>query len=183
MGIGLKALTSKDKSNSIKTEDKIEEELVSTNKNKGKDIKTKDYKRIIEEALISTNKNKEELITVGEKTVDDFMTSELMKVKKNVEIKAENSKLKQDKEEIEVRFIKLEQSDREKTDLIAKLDQNYSESQITSLPIGDYSDKEILSHYEINNSITTNITPVTSEQIKNIYDSISNSDICQELET
>ncbi|RHZ88871.1 hypothetical protein Glove_21g47 [Diversispora epigaea] len=92
--------------------------------------------------------------------------------------------------------LRKENSDKEKTDLIAKLDDDikeikqdqigvklqnlthscqtpdsssdYSGLQVTSLPIGDYSDKEILSHYEINDSVTTNITPVTPEQIENI---------------
>ncbi|CAG8839568.1 5441_t:CDS:2, partial [Racocetra persica] len=45
----------------------------------------------------------------------------------NAEIKAENTKLKQDKEDIEVRFAKLEQSDKEKTDLIAKLEWDGSQ--------------------------------------------------------
>ncbi|CAG8625674.1 9936_t:CDS:2 [Paraglomus brasilianum] len=40
----------------------------------------------------------------------------------NIEVKAENAKLRQDMEEYEIRFAKLEQNDKEKTDLIAKLD-------------------------------------------------------------
>ncbi|RIB09719.1 hypothetical protein C2G38_2044084 [Gigaspora rosea] len=46
--------------------------------------------------------------------------------KENAEIKAENTKLKQDKEDIEARFAKPEQSDKEKTDLIAKLECDVS---------------------------------------------------------
>ncbi|CAG8601028.1 9893_t:CDS:2 [Cetraspora pellucida] len=48
-----------------------------------------------------------------------FEISELRKKYANLEF--ENTKLKQDKEEVEVRFLNLEQRDREKTDLIAKL--------------------------------------------------------------
>ncbi|CAG8823435.1 28994_t:CDS:2, partial [Racocetra persica] len=64
------------------------------------------------------------------------MPSSLAKIakfrKKNAEIKAENIKLKQDKEDIEVRFVKLEQSNKEKTDLIAKLEWDVSQIKQTS---------------------------------------------------
>ncbi|CAG8540717.1 12116_t:CDS:2 [Cetraspora pellucida] len=40
---------------------------------------------------------------------------------KNIKVEAENTKLKQDKEEVEARFLNLEQRDRKKTDLITKL--------------------------------------------------------------
>ncbi|CAG8618225.1 1864_t:CDS:2, partial [Diversispora eburnea] len=45
---------------------------------------------------------------------------------KNIEVEVENTKLKQDKKEVEARFLNLEQRDREKTDLIAKLKHNVS---------------------------------------------------------
>ncbi|CAG8557935.1 19437_t:CDS:2, partial [Racocetra persica] len=50
---------------------------------------------------------------------------------------AKNTKLKQDKEDIEARFAKLEQSDKEKTDLIAKL--KYDISQIKQASVTSQS--------------------------------------------
>ncbi|CAG8853416.1 9234_t:CDS:1, partial [Gigaspora margarita] len=43
---------------------------------------------------------------------------------KNIKVEAKNAKLKQDKEEVEAKFLNLEQRDREKTDLITKLKHN-----------------------------------------------------------
>ncbi|KAF0429713.1 crinkler family protein [Gigaspora margarita] len=45
---------------------------------------------------------------------------------KNIKVEAEKAKLKQDKEEVEARFLNLEQRDRKKTDLIAKLKHDVS---------------------------------------------------------
>ncbi|CAG8636625.1 6477_t:CDS:2, partial [Acaulospora morrowiae] len=44
----------------------------------------------------------------------------------NIEVEAKNAKLNQDKEEVEARFLNLEQIDREKTDLIAELKHDVS---------------------------------------------------------
>ncbi|CAG8499685.1 8233_t:CDS:2 [Scutellospora calospora] len=47
---------------------------------------------------------------------------------------------------------------------ILDLSLEYSESQVTSLSIGGHTDKETLTHYETNDSVTTNIT--SPEQIE-----------------
>ncbi|CAG8618552.1 7807_t:CDS:2 [Ambispora gerdemannii] len=52
--------------------------------------------------------------------------------------------------------------------------------QVTSLPIGEHSVKETLSHCETKDSVTTNITPVTPVQIGNSSDSAFNSESCSE---
>ncbi|RHZ79606.1 hypothetical protein Glove_143g35 [Diversispora epigaea] len=85
----------------------------------------------------------------------------------NIEVKTENAKLKQDMEEYSIKFVKLEQNDKEKTSFIAKLDKKsnriklllfyWKQSQI-------HSDKETSVHCETNDSIT-NITPIISKQI------------------
>ncbi len=77
----------------------------------------------------------------------------------NTKLRNENAKSKQALEVYEARFANLEQKDKEKSILIVKLDDDIKEIKQSSV----------------------NTTPCddTPEQIENISDNASNSDICQ----
>ncbi|CAG8623102.1 1394_t:CDS:1, partial [Diversispora eburnea] len=69
----------------------------------------------------------------------------------NIEVEAKNTKLKQDKKEVEARFVNPEQRDREKTDFIAKLKHDVSlikEQNLQNKSNGYTSEQIILSQKE-----------------------------------
>ncbi|CAG8758730.1 21807_t:CDS:10, partial [Gigaspora margarita] len=117
---------------------------------------------------------------------------------KNIKVEAENAKLKQDKEEVEARFLNLEQKDREKTDLIAKLKHDVSLIKEQSLQNRgnrytdnasddtEYrtSDSDI---YQVKDNHSS-IPPETNHNHEDtpafdITDDTSNSDVCQKTKT
>jgi septal ring factor EnvC (AmiA/AmiB activator) len=62
------------------------------------------------------------------------LLAEIAEIKaENAENKAENAKLRQAMEENEARFVKLEQSDKEKAELIAELNCDVGNSSISKL--------------------------------------------------
>ncbi|CAG8592908.1 6333_t:CDS:2 [Diversispora eburnea] len=111
----------------------------------------------------------------------------------NIEVKAENIKLKQDLEKYEARFTNLEQKDKEKTDLIAKLDDDIHEIKQSSVnttftKMENSNDIPERIELQTENVSSSDISDDTSnsddtpEQIENISDNTSNSNI-QESET
>src|SRR5947199_9371420 len=65
--------------------------------------------------------------------INSKLLAEITELKKeNAEVKAENVKLKHALEEHEARFTNLEQKDKEKTTLIAKLDEEINPEQIAN---------------------------------------------------
>ncbi|CAG8630769.1 19863_t:CDS:2, partial [Racocetra persica] len=111
---------------------------------------------------------------------------------KNIKVEAENAKLKQDKEEVEARFLNLEQRDREKTGLIAKLKHDVSLIKEQSLQNGgngytdnasddaEYrtSDSDIyqVKDNHISQSSKNKVQKFMAEVSKNSSSSISNAD-------
>ncbi|CAG8771850.1 19613_t:CDS:2 [Gigaspora margarita] len=117
---------------------------------------------------------------------------------KNIKVEAENAKLKQDKEEVEARFLNLEQKDREKTDLIAKLKHDVSLIKEQSLQnrSNRYTDNASdNAEYRTSNSDIyqvkdnrSSIPPKTNHNREDtpafdITDDTSNSNVCQETKT
>ncbi|CAG8698312.1 98_t:CDS:2, partial [Gigaspora rosea] len=86
--------------------------------------------------------------------------------KENAEIKAENTKLKQDKEDIEARFAKPEQSDKEKTDLIAKLE----------------CDVSLIKQASVTSQSQTTLTMIITQSLHSVT-ATGNSDIYQKSST
>ncbi|CAG8540156.1 16126_t:CDS:2 [Cetraspora pellucida] len=83
---------------------------------------------------------------------------------KNIKVEAENAKLKQDKEEVEARFLNLEQRDREKTDLIAKLKHN---DNCFSIPLKTNHNHEDTPAFDITDDTPNfNICQETKTQLK-----------------
>ncbi|RHZ49854.1 hypothetical protein Glove_510g16 [Diversispora epigaea] len=73
----------------------------------------------------------------------------------NIEVKAENAKLRQNMEEYEIRFAKLEQNDKEKTNLIAKLDDDIKgikQDQIVAISLGAESKHKLANSCLISDS-------------------------------
>ncbi|RHZ69305.1 hypothetical protein Glove_284g67 [Diversispora epigaea] len=112
-------------------------------------------------------------------------------MKENTQLKVKVTKLEYDFLEIKKQTqtitntheIKL-QIPNSSVDYSEKMKSQVSNSlQVTSLPIGDHSDKEILFHCETKDSVTTNITLVTPEQIRNTSDSAFNSGVCQKRDS
>ncbi|CAG8717034.1 12850_t:CDS:2, partial [Cetraspora pellucida] len=95
--------------------------------------------------------------------------------KENAKIKAENTKLKQDKEDIEARFVKLEQSDKKKTDLIAKLEWDVSQ-------IKQASTQSIISPEVNSNNISEQIDNTSENVLNSMYANLFiQSLICQKI--
>ncbi|CAH1768496.1 11654_t:CDS:2, partial [Entrophospora sp. SA101] len=86
----------------------------------------------------------------------------------NIKVKVENAKLKQALEKHEARFMNLEQRDKEKTNLIAILDDDIKEI------------KQSLANTSISPKINSDNIP---EQMENTSDNAPNSDVCQETKT
>ncbi|CAG8632085.1 12198_t:CDS:2 [Ambispora gerdemannii] len=117
--------------------------------------------------------------------IDDY--GEIVEVKaENIKVKAENIKLRQVLEEHEVRFTNLEQRDKEKTNLIAKLDDDIKKIKQSSTNTSISPEMKSDNTHEQTASRKTGLhlfrnsedflTPDTS-------DNVSNSDIYQELKT
>ncbi|CAG8848407.1 31264_t:CDS:2, partial [Gigaspora margarita] len=117
---------------------------------------------------------------------------------KNIEVEAENAKLKQDKEEVEARFLNLEQKDREKTDLIAKLKHDVlliKEQSLQNRGNGYTDNASDDAEYRTSDSdiyqVKDNCSSIPPETNHNregtstfdITDDTSNSDVCQETKT
>ncbi|CAJ0911262.1 12677_t:CDS:1, partial [Entrophospora sp. SA101] len=86
-------------------------------------------------------------------------------MEENTQLKVKVTKLEHDFEEIKKRTQTITNTQEAKLQ-ISDSSLNYSESQVTSLP-----------HCETNDSVTTSITPITPEQIENISNNASNSDV------
>ncbi|CAG8619131.1 3942_t:CDS:2 [Ambispora gerdemannii] len=106
--------------------------------------------------------------------------------KENADVKAENTKLKQDKEEIEARFVKLEQSDKENVDLraeVAKLRHDIEEIKLqirvntNEWDMPSFAEQSHLRGTEdISHSSTSSPLPVTSPSpIQNSTKPIANT--------
>ncbi|CAG8777025.1 5842_t:CDS:2 [Cetraspora pellucida] len=128
---------------------------------------------------------------------------------KNIKVEAENAKLKQDKE-VEARFLNLEQRDREKTDLIAKLkhdvllireqslqnkgngytDNTSDDAEYRTSDSDIYQVKEESGnlYYSLVKDNHSSISPETNHNHEDtptfdITDDTSNSNVCQETKT
>ncbi|CAJ0847147.1 11338_t:CDS:2, partial [Entrophospora sp. SA101] len=90
-------------------------------------------------------------------------------VEENTQLKVKVTKLEYDFEEFKKRTQTFTNTQEAKIQ-IPDSSLDYSEPQATFLPIGDHSNKEILSHCETNDS-------VTSEQIENTSDNASSTPV------
>ncbi|RHZ81256.1 hypothetical protein Glove_122g129 [Diversispora epigaea] len=101
--------------------------------------------------------------------------------KKFDEVEAENIKLKQDKEKIELRFVELEQKDKEKSILITKLQHDVSLIKEQSM-----QDKNTECHQTVidtQNALSTKDVSQSSVNSSHFVTTSGNSDIYQESVT
>ncbi|CAG8563072.1 1449_t:CDS:2 [Cetraspora pellucida] len=106
-----------------------------------------------------------------------FKISELRK--KYADLESKNTKLKQDKEEVETKFLNLEQRDREKTDLIAKLKHDVSLIKEQSLQNGNryIPEQIVLSQRESNINIPNSVISPAGTSSKSLENNIPISNI------
>ncbi|CAG8785046.1 4947_t:CDS:1 [Racocetra persica] len=110
-----------------------------------------------------------------------FEISELRK--KYADLESENTKLKQDKEEVEARFLNLERRDREKTDLIAKLKHDVSLIKEQSSQNGNryIPEQIVLSQRESNVNIPNLVISLAGTSSKSLEDNIPTSNISDNI--
>ncbi|CAG8694394.1 16988_t:CDS:2, partial [Cetraspora pellucida] len=110
-----------------------------------------------------------------------FEISELRK--KYADLESENTKLKQDKEEVEARFLNLEWKDREKTDLIAKLkhDVLLIKKQSSQNSNRYIPEQIVLSQRESNVNIPNSVISPAGTSSKSLEDNILISNISNNI--
>ncbi|CAB4469995.1 unnamed protein product [Rhizophagus irregularis] len=89
----------------------------------------------------------------------------------NAKVKAENIKLRCVLEEHEARFMRLEQRDKEKTNLIAKMDDDIKEIKQSSANASSLRTPTILNH-DVNESNTITVNIVYDQEKISLEDSV-----------